>query len=87
MNLQILWQVEGRRLFLLGSVYVLDVPALPLGAAAQTAFGAATRVLFEHDLTQAPHMGFAQLKPGESLSPLIPAALYASVEDRCLSGR
>jgi hypothetical protein len=40
--------------------------------------------LFEHDLTQAPDMGFAQQKPGESLSSLISAALYASVVDRCL---
>jgi uncharacterized protein len=78
-----LWQVKGSGLFLLGTVHVLDVPALPLGAAAQAAFGAATRVLFEHDLTQAPDMGFARLKSGESLSSFIPAALYASVMDRC----
>jgi hypothetical protein len=33
MNLQTLWQVEGRWLFLLGSVHVLDMPAPPLDAA------------------------------------------------------
>jgi hypothetical protein len=78
-----LWQVKRSGLFLFGSVHVLDVPPLPLNAAGWAAFGAARRVLFEHDLTQAPDMGFAQLKQGESLSSLIPAALYASVEDRC----
>jgi uncharacterized protein YbaP (TraB family) len=78
-----LWQIKDSGLSLLGSVHVLDVPPLPLNAAAWATFDAATRVLFEHDLTQAPDMGFAQLKPGESLSTLIPAALYASVEDRC----
>jgi len=78
-----LWQVKGSGLFLLGSVHVLDVPPLPLNAAAWAAFGAATRVLFEHDLAQAPDVSFARLPPGESLSLLIPASLYASLEDRC----
>jgi uncharacterized protein YbaP (TraB family) len=58
-----LWRIKHSGLSLLSSVHVLDVPPLPLGAAAQAAFGAATCVLFEHDLTQAPDMSFAQLKP------------------------
>jgi uncharacterized protein YbaP (TraB family) len=77
-----LWRVKNSGLSILGSVHVLDVPPLPL-AYGQAEFGAATRVLFEHDLTQVPDMSFAQLKPGESLSSLIPAALYTTVEDRC----
>ena len=78
-----LWQVKGSGLFLLGSVHVLDAPPLPLNTAAWAAFVAATRVLFEHDLTQAPDLSFARLPPGESLNSLIPASLYASVGDRC----
>jgi uncharacterized protein YbaP (TraB family) len=78
-----LWQVANSGLSLLGSVHVLDVPALPLSAAAGAAFEFATRVLFEHDLAQAPDVSFAQLAPSESLSSLIPASLHASVEDRC----
>jgi uncharacterized protein len=78
-----LWQVKGSGLFLLGSVHVLDVPPLPLNAPAWGAFASATRVLFEHDLAQAPDVSFARLPPAESLSLLIPASLYASVEDRC----
>lgn len=78
-----LWRVKDSGLALFGSVHVLDVPPVPLSVAAEAAFGAATRVVFEHDTTQPPNMAFAQLKPGESLSSLIPAALYASVKDRC----
>lgn len=78
-----LWQVNDSGLSLLGSVHVLDVPALPVGGAAQAAFDAATRVVFEHDVTQPPDVSFARLPPSESLSSLIPAALYASVENRC----
>lgn len=68
---------------LLGSVHLLEVPVPPLSTAAWSAFAAATRVVFEHDVTQIPDLSFAQLKPGESLSSVIPAALYAAVEDRC----
>jgi uncharacterized protein len=78
-----LWWVRDSGMSLFGSVHVLDVPPLPLSAAAEAAFGAATRVVFEHDITQPPDMSFAHLKPGESLSSLIPANLYASVKDRC----
>jgi hypothetical protein len=79
----VLWRVHGSGLSLLGSVHVLDVPTLPLSAAAWAAFGAATRVVFEHDLTQTPDVSFAQLPADEVLSSLIPAALYTSVEERC----
>ena len=78
-----LWRVNDSGLWLFGSVHVLDVPPLPLSAVAEAAFGAATRVVFEHDITHPPDMAFAHLKPGELLSSLIPAALYASVKDRC----
>lgn len=77
-----LWQVKNSGLSILGSVHVLDVPPLPL-AHGQAEFVDATRVLFEHDLTQVPDMSFAQLNPGESLSSVIPAALNAAVENRC----
>ena len=77
-----LWRVKNSGLSILGSVHVLDVPPLPM-VHGQAEFGAATRVLFEHDLTQVPDMSFAQLKPGESLSARIPAALYTAVKDRC----
>jgi uncharacterized protein len=79
----LLWRMQDNALWLLGSVHVLDVPPLPLNAPAWAAFGAATRVLFEHDLAQAPDVSFARLPPGQSLSSLIPAGLYASVEQRC----
>ena len=46
-----LWQVNDTGLSLFGSVHVLDVPPLPLSAVAEAAFGAATRVVFEHDIT------------------------------------
>jgi uncharacterized protein YbaP (TraB family) len=76
------WRVKHSGLSILGSVHVLDVSPLPL-AHGQAEYDAAARLLFEHDLTQVPDMSFAQLEPGESLSSLIPAALYTAVEDRC----
>lgn len=78
-----LWQVKGSRLSLLGSVHVLDTPVTPLSADAWSAFTAATRVVFEHDPTEIPDLSVAQLKAGESLISVIPAALYAAVEGRC----
>jgi uncharacterized protein len=78
-----LWQVKGTGLALLGSVHLLDVPVPPLSAAAWSAFASATRVVLEHDPTQIPDLSFAQLKTGESLTSVIPAALYAAVVGRC----
>jgi uncharacterized protein YbaP (TraB family) len=78
-----LWQIKGSRLSLLASVHLLDAPVPPLSAEAWSAFAAATRVVLEHDPTQIPDLSFAQLKPGESLSSVIPASLYVAVENRC----
>ncbi|MDF3834028.1 TraB/GumN family protein [Cupriavidus basilensis] len=74
-----LWQIRNTEVSLLGSIHVLDAPLSALDPAAEQAYRAAARVVFEVALDQAPDSGPAYFPDGDQLSRHLPHAAFEQV--------
>jgi len=71
-----LWQIRNTGVALLGAIHVLDAPLTALAPAAEQAYRAASRVVFEVALDRVPDGGAAYFPEGDGLGRhLAPAVL------------
>ena len=73
-----LWHVKNSKLYLLGSIHLLDARPLVLSPQAKRAYQRSRRIAFEQDLNAPPNSADLLLPPGSRLSDQIPAALFAA---------
>ncbi|EHP40830.1 hypothetical protein OR16_23033 [Cupriavidus basilensis OR16] len=74
-----LWQIRGTEVYLLGAIHVLDAPLSALVPAAERAYRASARVVFEVALDQPPDFGPAYFPEGDGLSQHLHPATFEQV--------
>ena len=74
-----LWQIRNTEVYLLGAIHVLDAPLSALEPAAEQAWHASARIVFEVALDRQPDFSPAYFPDGDGLSQHLPPATLEQV--------